>query len=95
MNDVLLEIDGGVAVLTLNRPAARNAFTGDMGRRLGDLYGELDADDAVRAVVLTGTPPAFCAGADLNCGGRDVRLPDDSGFSASPVDPARSRSANR
>ncbi|WP_404314502.1 enoyl-CoA hydratase/isomerase family protein [Prescottella equi] len=88
MNDVLIEIDGGVAVLTLNRPEARNAFTGDMGRRLGDLYGELDADDAVRAVVLTGTPPAFCAGADLTPEGETFASPTDSGFSASPVDPA-------
>ncbi len=88
MNDVLIEIDGGVAVLTLNRPETRNAFTGDMGRRLGDLYGELDADDAVRAVVLTGTPPAFCAGADLTPQGETFASPTDSGFSASPVDPA-------
>lgn len=88
MNDVLIEIDRGVAVLTLNRAETRNAFTGEMGRRLGDLYGELDADDTVRAVVLTGTPPAFCAGADLSPQGETFASPTDSGFSASPVNPA-------
>ncbi|PTR28652.1 enoyl-CoA hydratase/carnithine racemase [Rhodococcus sp. OK519] len=88
MSDVLVEIDGGVAVLTLHRPEARNAFTADMGRRLGDLYGDLDADDDVRAVVVTGTPPAFCAGADLSSGGETFASPADGAFTASPVNPA-------
>ncbi|MFM1728769.1 enoyl-CoA hydratase-related protein [Prescottella soli] len=84
---VLVEIADGVAVLTLHRPRQRNAFTGEMGRRLGALYRELDADDAVRVVVLTGTPPAFCAGADLTAGSGTFAAPTEDGFSASPVDP--------
>ena len=60
----------GVAVVTLNRPEQRNAFSGQMGRELGDTYRSCDIDDDVRVVVLTGTPPAFCAGADLSSGAR-------------------------
>ncbi len=84
---VLVEIADGVAVLTLHRPRQRNAFTGEMGRRLGALYRELDEDDAVRVLVLTGTPPAFCAGADLTAGSGTFAAPTEEGFSASPVDP--------
>jgi enoyl-CoA hydratase/carnithine racemase len=65
---VLVEVSGGVAVLTLHQPEKRNAFSGAMGRELSEAYRAADADDAVRAVVLTGTPPAFCAGADLSAG---------------------------
>ena len=62
MTGVRVEISDGVAVVTLDRPDRRNAFTGEMGRALGRAYRELDADDAVRVLVLTGAPPAFCAG---------------------------------
>ncbi|MGF7122409.1 MULTISPECIES: enoyl-CoA hydratase/isomerase family protein [unclassified Rhodococcus (in: high G+C Gram-positive bacteria)] len=87
MSDVLVEIVDGVAVLTLDRPQQRNAFTGAMGRTLGDLYRALDADDDVRVLVLTGTPPAFCAGADLTAGTDTFAAPTHDGFSASPVNP--------
>ncbi|WP_327140416.1 enoyl-CoA hydratase/isomerase family protein [Nocardia sp. NBC_01327] len=87
MSDLLVEIAGGVAVVTLNRPERRNAFTSAMGRALGQAYRELDADDAVRVLVLTGAPPAFCAGADLSGGGDTFGSPDSAAFSASPVDP--------
>src|SRR6476620_1065297 len=63
-------IASGVATLTLNRPAQRNAIGDGMADELGDAYTRCDADDAVRVVVLTGTPPAFCAGADLHAGER-------------------------
>ena len=58
---VRLVIDDHVAVITLHRPEVRNAFSGEMGEQLGAAYRTCDADDVVRAVVLTGTPPAFCA----------------------------------
>jgi len=65
-DDVLLsETDGGVRTLTLNRPAARNALSGELITRLSIALAEADADDGVSAVVLTGTDPAFCAGLDL------------------------------
>ncbi|WP_458686292.1 enoyl-CoA hydratase/isomerase family protein [Nocardia tengchongensis] len=87
MSELRVEIDGGVAVVTLNRPERRNAFTSAMGRALGRAYRDLDADDAVRVLVLTGAAPAFCAGADLAGGGDTFASPDDAAFSASPVDP--------
>lgn len=87
-DEVIVENDCGVAVLTLNRPERRNAFSGTMGRELGRLYRELDNDDDVRVIVLTGTPPAFCAGADLSAGSETFAAPTDIEFSSSPVTPA-------
>ena len=86
MSGVRVEITDGVAVLTLDRPRQRNAFNAAMGRRLGELYRDLDADDAVRVIVLTGAPPAFCAGADLTAGSGTFASPGDA-FTASPVNP--------
>ncbi|GGK42549.1 enoyl-CoA hydratase [Pilimelia terevasa] len=57
--------DDGVAVLTLDRPARRNALTGDMWAALPKLLDELAADPRVRALVLTGAGATFCAGADI------------------------------
>jgi enoyl-CoA hydratase/carnithine racemase len=71
-----------VAVITLDRPEVRNAFNGVMGRELAEAYRQCDADDGVGAVVLTGTPPAFCAGADLSAGGDTFSPRDPDGFSA-------------
>jgi methylglutaconyl-CoA hydratase len=57
---------GGVARVTLDRPEIRNAFDDALIAALTQTLRELDADDSVRAVVLAGNGPAFCAGADLN-----------------------------
>jgi len=62
---------GSVRVLTLNRPAARNALSRDLIRATYAALTEADADQSVRAVVLTGTDPAFCAGVDLKEAQRD------------------------
>lgn len=59
-----VEVDGHVAVIHLHRPHRHNAWTGRMHREYRWLLRTLDADDAVRAVVVTGTPPAFCVGGD-------------------------------
>jgi len=64
--DVLLERRAGVAVITLNVPDRRNALTVPISARLAELVAECEQDDAVNAVVVTGAPPAFCAGADLS-----------------------------
>src|SRR5262249_28038220 len=66
---VLFDIDDGVATITLHRPEVRNAFSGGMAAAIGDAYRRCDEDDEIRAVVLTGTPPAFCAGADMTTRG--------------------------
>ena len=63
--DLRVEIADGVAVLTLDRPAERNAFSGPMGTSLASAYRECDGRDDVRAVVLTGAGSAFCVGADM------------------------------
>jgi enoyl-CoA hydratase/carnithine racemase len=81
---VTVEIDDGVAVLTLNRPEKLNAFSGRMGAELGQAYAACDTDDGVRAVVLTGAGRAFCAGADLDPAGDTFDAQGDA-FTASPV----------
>jgi len=65
MTDVLVEVDNLVAVVTLNRPERRNAITGKLLAGLRDALAGLDARADVRAIVLTGADPAFCAGLDL------------------------------
>lgn len=63
---VLVERDGtAVAVVTLNRPARRNALTHELKEALRDALDGVAADSAVRAVVLAGSGPAFCVGQDL------------------------------
>jgi enoyl-CoA hydratase/carnithine racemase len=89
MSDVTVEISKGVAVLTLDRPDHLNAYTADMGRLLSEAYRDCDADDDVRAIVLTGAGAAFCVGADFSGNISPFDTPtDDSAFSASPIDPA-------
>jgi enoyl-CoA hydratase/carnithine racemase len=63
-----LEIADGIATLTLDRPDRLNAFTGTMANEILAAFDETDADDAVRAVIVTGAGRAFCAGADLSAG---------------------------
>src|SRR5262245_61461164 len=65
-DDVLFERRGAAAWITLNRPAVRNALSRDVNLRLQEVASDLEPDDAVRAVVITGAGEhAFCAGADL------------------------------
>ncbi|WP_419165489.1 enoyl-CoA hydratase/isomerase family protein [Candidatus Palauibacter sp.] len=62
---VLLDIEDGVGTLTLNRPEKLNAFIGEMRTEIARGVQALGADDAVRAVIITGAGRAFCAGADV------------------------------
>jgi len=66
---ILYEVADQVATITLNRPEQLNAFTTKMMRELIDAFDRVDADDDVRAVIVTGAGRAFCAGADLSAGG--------------------------
>lgn len=68
------DVSAGIATITLDRPERRNAFTLGMGIELLDAFDEVDRDDDVRAVVVTGSGRDFCVGADL-----------DEGFVADPA----------
>jgi enoyl-CoA hydratase/carnithine racemase len=63
------EIEDRVLTITLNRPERLNAWTPIMARELMDAFDRADADDEVRAVIVTGAGRGFCAGADLSGGG--------------------------
>jgi enoyl-CoA hydratase/carnithine racemase len=62
------EVTEGIATLTLNRPENLNAFNVPMMHELLLAFDCIVADDAVRAVIVTGAGRAFCAGADLSAG---------------------------
>jgi 2-(1,2-epoxy-1,2-dihydrophenyl)acetyl-CoA isomerase len=62
---VLYETRGAVALITLNRPQSLNSFTRAMHQALGAALDKVEADTAIRAVVITGAGRGFCAGADL------------------------------
>jgi enoyl-CoA hydratase/carnithine racemase len=66
---IALDVADGVATITLDRPDALNAFTGTMMHELLAAFDATDADDDVRAVIVTGRGRGFCAGADLSAGG--------------------------
>jgi enoyl-CoA hydratase/carnithine racemase len=66
--EIRYELDGHVATITLDRPDRLNAFTGTMAGELIAAFDAADADDAVRAVIVTGAGRGFCAGADLGGG---------------------------
>lgn len=85
--DIRFEASDGIAVITLNRPEALNAFSGRMGEEWSDAYRTCDSDDAIRAVVVTGAGRAFCAGADMSAGAETFAKQDGAGFSACPIDP--------
>jgi enoyl-CoA hydratase/carnithine racemase len=65
MSEVLVERDGPIATLTLNRPERLNAISGPMLEKLPRDLQELDADPEVRCILLTGAGRGFCAGLDL------------------------------
>jgi enoyl-CoA hydratase/carnithine racemase len=69
VEQILYDVSDGVLTITLNRPERLNAFTPVMGRELIEAFDASDADDDVRAVVVTGAGRGFCAGADLEAGG--------------------------
>ena len=84
--DLRAEIDDGVAVITMNRPDRRNAFSAAMVSALGAVLAQVETDDAVGCVVLTGAGGAFCAGGDVKS---MAAPPADRGNGAAPSLDAR------
>jgi enoyl-CoA hydratase/carnithine racemase len=80
LSEILLEIDGGVAIITLNAPARRNAFVPQMVDELLEACEQVDRNESVGAVVIRANGPSFCSGADravLAEAGRDPARPDN------------------
>src|ERR1700759_3037430 len=74
---ITYEVAEQILTITLNRPAKLNAFTGQMMDEMIDAFDKADADDDIRAIIVTGAGPGFCAGADPSSGAnpfdRDAR----------------------
>jgi len=64
-NSILLKIENNIAYITLNRPEVFNSFNRDMALSLQSILDDCETNNNVRAIVLTGTGKAFCAGQDL------------------------------
>jgi enoyl-CoA hydratase len=85
MADCLVEQDEHVLVVTMNRPAARNALSGEMLKIMREAWDRVDEDPTVRACVLTGAGGAFCAGADLKA--MTANHPGETRFDAAVIEP--------
>ena len=77
MPEITLNVSNGVAVVVLNRPENLNAVTTSMCESLIEAFDTTDADESVRAVIVTGAGRAFCAGADLSSGGGSFERTSD------------------
>jgi 2-(1,2-epoxy-1,2-dihydrophenyl)acetyl-CoA isomerase len=82
--DLLAQVDDGVAVITMNRPTRRNAFSDEMLEALGRILAEVEVNDAIGCVVLTGAGGAFSAGGDVKA----MADRGSSGGAPTPVDVA-------
>jgi enoyl-CoA hydratase/carnithine racemase len=78
---ILTDLSDSILTITLNRPDRLNAWTAQMGHELRGAFDEADAEDDVRAIIVTGAGRGFCAGADLAGGGDtfDYRKRDVAG----------------
>jgi len=85
MADCLVEQDEHVLVVTMNRPAARNALSSEMMKIMREAWDRVDEDPTVRVCVLTGAGGAFCAGADLKA--MTANHPSDANFDAAVIEP--------
>ncbi|MCB0976693.1 MAG: enoyl-CoA hydratase [Acidimicrobiales bacterium] len=87
MTDVLLyEVSDRIATVTLNRPEARNALSGELVRAIRSAVGDAQTNDDVDVIILTGADPAFCAGLDLKeLGGGNTALASTAPKADAPV----------
>jgi len=81
------EIADGIATITLNRPDKLNAMTRDMAAGMITLVNNFDANDEVRAIIITGAGRAFCAGADLNASDTRFSAAVDGRDQSNPILP--------
>src|SRR3981189_1678091 len=91
---VLVERDGPVTVVSINRPHCRNAVDGATARKLFDTFRTFDADAAASVAVFTGTGGYFCAGADLKAvvsGDPNKKREIGGHFTIAPMGPSRPR----
>ena len=86
-SQIRYDVADGIATITLDRPDKLNAFTATMMAELIAAFDAVDADDGVRAVIVTGSGRAFCAGADLSAGAAtfDYDQRDDNPRGGSPI----------
>src|SRR2546429_9325842 len=95
-NTVLVERDGPVTIVSINRPHCRNAVDGATARKLYDAFLAFDADEAASVAVFTGTGGYFCAGADLKAvaaGDPDKKREVGGPGPVAPMGPRRRRAA--
>jgi enoyl-CoA hydratase/carnithine racemase len=86
LEQITTEVADGVLTITLNRPDRLNAWTATMGRELIETFDRADADDGVRAIIVTGAGRGFCAGADLAAGGETFDWRERVGSGSVPRD---------
>jgi 2-(1,2-epoxy-1,2-dihydrophenyl)acetyl-CoA isomerase len=79
---ILLKREEAVGTLVLNRPEKLNAFAGTMRREIADALDELEADEAVRVIVMTGAGRGFCAGADVGYMAELIERRDEAAMAA-------------
>jgi len=85
---ILYDVADNILTITLNRPEKLNAFTREMMLEMIDAFDQADADDNIRAIIVTGSGRGFCAGADLSAGATTF----DRTASAEPASRATSKS---
>ncbi len=90
-SELLARLDGAVAVLTLNRPEARNALSDNLSPALREMLRRIRDDPSVRAVLITGAGSAFCAGGDVKGMGGGGRRADAPRSAAEVIEDLRVR----
>lgn len=83
---LLYSVEDGIATVTLNRPEKLNALTGELVTELVRVFDRTDRDDGVKAVIVTGSGRAFCAGADLSEGETSLDFDDENDPNVIKVD---------
>ena len=89
---ILYEVADNILTITLNRPEKLNAFTREMMTEMINAFDKADADDNVRAIIVTGSGRGFCAGADLSAGGATFDRTAQAGEVASRATSTKPRS---